>query len=164
MAFPTDENCEKGQIEVSAEEGYIAGGSDLNLESTTTPIVSCAWILQAQTGHRINITMINFNYKGLKGYQYGYQPHGQSGITCTDVAVVSDGDTKQNIRLCEDQPRETQVYLSTSDSIKLQMIHRSASSMLETFDGPFLLHYKSKLCLSYVIFKRELAVSVCFIH
>ncbi len=147
MTLPDEESCENGMIEVTAEEGYIAGGSDVIVEDLTTPSMPCTWILQAQPGQRINITMINFSYKGLKGYRYGYRRHGHSGITCTDVAMVTDGDTEQYIRLCEDQPRQTQVYLSSSDTIKLQMIHRSASSKLQTLDGPFLLHYKGKFLL-----------------
>ncbi len=142
MSLSDDEGCEDGEIKVTAEEGYIAGGSDLHIEGKATPSVPCTWNIEAQTGQRINITMINFNYKGIKGYRYGYRRRGHTGITCTDVATVIDGDTEKNIRLCEDQPRQTQVYLSSGDTVKLQIIQRSATSKSQALAGLFLLHYK----------------------
>ena len=145
MSLSDEEGCDDGEIKVTAEEGYIAGGSDLTPEGMTTQSVPCTWIIEAQTGQRINITMINFNYKGLKGYRYGYRRRGHTGITCTDVATITDEDIEKNIRLCEDQPRQTQVYLSSSDTVKLQIIQRAATSKSQALAGLFLLHYKGSV-------------------
>ncbi len=159
-------SCDDTAVQVDAGEGYIAGGllPDSRAQSPASPPAAssssnsrgtsssssssgagCSWVIAAQSGQRINLTMINFDYKGVTGHRRGYRRRGHTGVSCTDVAMVTDAETKQNIRLCEDQPRETQAYLSTADTIELQIYNRALpSSKTQSKNGLFLLQYKGK--------------------
>ncbi len=151
------ESCNDTPARVEAGEGYIAGGLLPGSPASSgrgpgtaaaSSSVGCSWVIAAQSGQKINLTMINFDYKGgVAGHRHSYRRRGHAGVACTDVAMVTDGDTKQNIRLCEDQPRETQAYLSTSDSIELQIYNRALPGKTPSEKGLFLLQYKGKRVL-----------------
>ena len=152
VSTSSSESCNDTPAQIVAGEGYIAGGllPDSAASSggkSTLSFMECSWVIAAQSGQKINLTMINFDYSGVTGHRRSYRRRGHAGVSCTDVAMVTDGDTKQNIRLCEDQPREIQAYLSNSDSIELQIYNRALPSSSQTGNWLFLLHYKGKCAL-----------------
>ena len=150
VSTSSSESCNDTPDQVQAGEGYISGGLLPGLAASSggrsaSPYTGCPWVIAAQSGQKINLTIINFDYRGATtGHRHSYRRKGHTGVSCTDVAMVTDGDTKQNIRLCEEQTREMKAYLSNSDTIELQIYNRALPSSSQSANGLFLIQYKGK--------------------
>ena len=125
---------------------------------------ACPWTIEALPGQRINITLYNFAYiTGVGdgpsgqpgpmtatgtgggnggGASGGYVPAVARPDVCFEVAVVTDGDVKKTVTVCEGDQRESTVTLSKTNRIQIEITN---PRLLRTI-GAFLFKYKGTLC------------------
>ena len=126
--------------------GYLAS---VITEKHNLGSVHCPWVIEAQPGQRINITLINFartsellagGSTGGGSQVDGYGGPKQRLDICFELAVVSDAIDKKTVTICGGDARETVAYISKTNVAEVQIINRK---MLKSI-GMFLLKYESE--------------------
>ena len=98
----------------------------------------CPWRIQVLPGQQINITLINFARTGLQN-DWGKIPTPGSGPRpkiCYQLATIKERQFSRTLTECEEGPRESHAYTSTSDSVEIEMI---VAKILKVY---FLLRYQ----------------------
>ena len=94
---------------------------------------SCPWLIQAQPGQRINITLLDFaidtETKPTRPIDY-----------CRAYAIIRDHQTGRSTTVCGGHVRESVVYLSQSNSVEVRIIRTAKRDDVDHF----LLKYESK--------------------
>ena len=93
--------------------------------------LQCPWLITAQQGQKVDISIIDFN------------PNQKQ--TCQKVGYVFDVDLKRNITMCKPNERNGYVHTSSGKSVKIQIY----SHIMES--DSFLIHYKGKFTKSKFI-------------
>ena len=137
VAFPPVSKCQGNEpitLTNIGTEGYIS--------SYITQKTSCGdkdnpWLISADIGQRINITLIDFVNIGSKdsGEEANYK--------CTVYGTIRDGNGAVTNTVCGGSGKKIiPVFLSTSNSIEVRLISKPVQQ--NSNDGHFLLKYTSK--------------------
>ena len=121
-----DDRCTQGDyVSLPGPEGYISAAV---AKDTGAGSLKCPWKISVQLGQRINISIVDFHPV-------------TDTINCIPLAYIVDVTSKENRTVCKPNERSQQVYVSTGNSVQIQMI--TASTSLNNQEA-FLLHYGGK--------------------
>ena len=110
---------------LAAEEGY---GSE-----------SCPWVIRADQGQRINITLLDFSLgEVVPGNDINGKLH--SRTFCHKYAVIKERVSIRETVVCGGDNREENVFISNQNSVEIQLM-RYNSPKKEVF---FLLKFEGK--------------------
>ena len=112
------------QFSVDNVEGYISSTFLTSPESAIDDI-SCIWLLKAQQGQVINITLIDFNPSDKQQ-------------SCHALGYVKDLLSGREIIICQTLRRENHVWTSSGSELEIQI---GTVDTLNDKDS-FILHYK----------------------
>ena len=73
----------------------------------------CPWVINADQGKRINITLIDFGTHSTE----------ETGSTCDIYATITEHPSTSPTMVCSGVERERVVYLSSSSTIEIQFIN-----------------------------------------
>ena len=111
---------------IAAEDGF---GSDL-----------CPWIIRADQGQRINITLLDFSLGASLTGNDVHKARAHSRTFCHKYAVIKEKGSIRETVVCGGESREQSVYISAGNTIEIQLM-RYNTPKKEAF---FLLKYEGK--------------------
>lgn len=113
----------KKHVAVPATSGYLASvtASEYGYGSPR-----CPWLISAQPGQRINITLHNFARYHSKNT--GMASDQIRPDACYEFASVKEGKPHKNIVGCVGENRQTHVYTSSGNSVEINVLDRIISS------------------------------------
>ena len=114
---PSSHQCSASRpYEVTSSSGYIAN---------TENAITCSWLITAQRGQVINVTVIDTKPQANQGH-------------CQSLGSITDLESSKETVICKNNERKQHLY--TSSGPKLQIALVTANS-----DDSFLLHYEGKI-------------------
>ena len=88
----------------------------------------CPWIITANKGQRINITLHNYARSLANRNPEQAAAVAAGGGACYEYAVIRDGDMRKTIVGCSAEPRINNVYLSRTNELEIHVADRMATS------------------------------------
>lgn len=125
--------CQRhGAVTLTSPTGYIA-----NNRTTRTPR-GCAWVVEALPGQHIELTLMDFTQ-----FPDGSKVNVRASQYCVEYVVISERTTKENVVVCDGDPRVDQIYRSRSN-----VVHIRLSEQLTGRSSPvhFLIKYEALGC------------------
>ena len=107
----------------------------------------CPWIIEAQSGQRINITLYSFaqapsdtvnrrHEEGQGKTRPGYGPLRPD--VCFEIAVLTDGDVRKPVTVCGDENRQVPLLWSEHHVVGVEIPNLKLVQSL----GTFVFHYQ----------------------
>ena len=128
MIKPKSRICnEREKVSAQKQVSYL---SSLISENTSCGLHNTPWILQAEPGQQINITLVDFSWNNNKSNT----DNGYNG-RC-NYGYILDVESDDVISLCGGREREKHLYLSTSHTVQVVL----DSLALQKYS--FLIAYK----------------------
>ena len=131
--MPSSRECSQAStipISTNTAEGYIASSVT---KSTGCGDASRPWILTAEVGQRINITLIDFAYSESSD-------RSNENYDCIVYATIKDGDSGITHTVCGGgYNRAIPVFLSSSNAIEIRLVGKSIQQ--NNNEGQYLLKY-----------------------
>jgi hypothetical protein len=130
------------QARVTSPRGYLA--SVVSLEETDTGCGTglCPWVIEAKTGQRINITLLDFGQTSSSssdGSARQQQPQGVLDKTCLRYAVIKERSSARDRPVCGLQgTREHNVYTSNGNVVEIHIV----STQIFDKRGQFMFYYE----------------------
>jgi len=110
----------------------------------------CPWIIEAQPGQRINVTLYNFASESASAsasdaagaeVEGGHAPPPSYGPlrpdVCFEIAVLRDGDLRKPVTVCGDEQRQVALLWSRSNVVSIELQNPKLVQSLATF----VFHY-----------------------
>ena len=132
MATAESSLCETSSyVKLVSTEGYLAS---ITTDETGCGSASTPWIIQAEPGQRINVSLVDFTRFNV-GVELGHRSeiHG-----CRRYAGIRERAVRTNLTVCAGDQRERHLYLSRSNSLEIAILKMSS----EPYN--FLIKYQSK--------------------
>ena len=131
----SDDRCgsECHYVRVTEPAGYLAS---ITTEETGCGTPQCPWLIRAQPGQRINITLINFSWE---------RPEDVSpSKRCTVYATIKEESAVKPTTVCSSQERELHVYTSLSNSVTLRIVGKdkglkTPQQFLFKYEGSYIM-------------------------
>ena len=126
--------CDYGYLNVAGPSGYIANAATERFGYGSS---RCPWVIKAQPGQRINVTLVDFS-------QMGPQEDASTGAVrpryCREYAMMRETKTVRSIVVCDGDPPQKHIYISDGHVVEIE---------LEKNDSPdanfrFLLQYEGQ--------------------
>ena len=126
-------------VKIVSNRGYLA--SSVSMETGCGSAAS-PWIIEAELGQRINLTLLDFTAFSIRLSSPYEIPETTASLgVCHDLLVIRDGTNDVRISNCEVRPRVSAVYTSTTNAIEVQILaHRG-------FGTQFLVQYEGEVVL-----------------
>jgi len=122
----------EGTVTIADQSAGVIASSEAIVGPSGVPL--CDWIIQAEAGQRINITLLDFTREHKHGH-------------CDTYVIISDSDTGDVATICGGKQRHRHVYTSKSNIIHIQFTDLRQSS----FQANFLLRYTVIGCVDPVL-------------
>ena len=116
---------------LTMSQGYIASWVTKQQENGCGS-GACPWLIEAQAGQKINITLLDFSDKS-KLTRNTWVPN-----TCNRFGVIKEDAAPSDTPICKGQERERHLYTSVSHSVEIHVV----SPEVLTQAGQFLLYYQ----------------------
>ena len=100
---------------------------------------SCPWVLEAQPGQKLRLSVLDFALWSPDGSTAGSRAPEQSGV-CHIYAHVREAQAFSSVTVCGGERREKEIYLAESHLLEVEL---PASTGKEP-TGYFLLKYEGK--------------------
>jgi len=110
-------------VSVTTEAQFMSSSSDVNSVSSCGS-KSHPWRLEAAAGQRINISLLDFTDK---------RPRDR--VTCRQYGYVLEKLNKRNVSVCEAELRQSHVYISDSNNLRIVRTSNSQQSFLIKVEG-----------------------------
>ncbi len=111
-------------LDIAAPSGVL---SSVVTDDTGLGSATCPWVIKAQTGQRINITLMDFStYIPLDG-------------ACQVYAIVREKMPSHSQTICRDRVREKHVYLSQGSTLEVRLVRPNNGDRRH-----FILKYQGK--------------------
>ena len=124
---------------LSAPSGLL---SSVLTEETGLGSADCPWMIKAQPGQRINITLFDFATTQL------------NGEVCHAYAILRETDPTRSITVCGSTMRERNVYTSVSDTVDVRVLRSPTNSKMSK-GKYFLLKYDCEYLLLFLKKKKK---------
>ena len=125
--------------------GYI---SSFVTQKTSCGDTDNPWLITADVGQRINVTLIDF--VSTLASDNGSP---KENFECDVYATIREENGAVTNTVCGGQKRKTvPVFLSTSNSVEIKLVGRSIQQ--GNSEGHFLLQYTSKITIQYAKFNN----------
>jgi len=132
-------------IKSTAVSGYFTSTS---AEERGPGSSVCPWMIEAQPGQRINVTLYSFADIASDAAA-NRRPAGSHGIrrpgygplrpdVCFEIAVLRDGRTRKPVTVCGDEDRQVALLLSENNVVSIEMPNPTLVQSL----GTFVFHYQ----------------------
>lgn len=116
--------------------GYIAS---VSTEETTCGRMGCPWVLRAQPGQRLNITLLDFALSTRhRNLQTGASHLGLPEVCYTYATLREKGKDKPSL-ICGSRERVSTAYLSDTNEVRIEVAEGKRGGNF----GYFLLMYES---------------------
>ncbi len=99
-----------GIVRLTDPVGIIASVVVGELQSGSRP---CPWVIQAQPGQKINITLLDFG-STEEDMGVGFRP------SCFKYGIIRERDFSSPTIICSDRVRERNLYLSQTNRVEIQ--------------------------------------------
>ena len=128
VASVREKTCTKcDHLKLTAPRGYI---SSYKAQTTKCGSPDCPWLLEAQPGQRLNISLINFAWTTPE--------RGQAfGTNCKVFATLKEASGTRGETVCGKNVRERHVYTSLTNAVELRIVGNVKSEQ-------FLLYYEGQ--------------------
>ena len=102
----------------------------------------CPWIIEAQPGQRINVTLYSFaglasdavNRRHEDGHGRRRPDYGPlRPDVCFEIAVMRDGDARKPVTVCGDEHRQVPLLWSENNVVSIEMPNPKLVQSLGTF-------------------------------
>ena len=110
----------------------------------------CPWIIEAQPGQRINVTLYSFAELASNAVNQRHDDDDQGRPrpgygplrpdVCFEIAVLRDGDVRKPVTVCGDESRQVPLLWSTNHVVSIEMTNPKLVQSL----GTFVFHYQGK--------------------
>ena len=135
---------EKDPCVLEADEGKLAS---FVTEETGCGTVIHPWLIRVSSGHRINVTMLDFGIAQR-------DPDFDTSMSCKVYAMIRE-EGKNSVSVCASDKRFNSVYSSNTSQVEITMITREDA---DTTPG-FMISYKAFVCIFYsflyiLVFKK----------
>ncbi len=127
-------------IRLSEPQGYISSAvtEDLQLGSSM-----CPWMIQAQPGQKIIITLLDFALWVPNRKTTARHPPETSGI-CHIYANIKERTMAGSVTVCGGDQRERTIYTSETDSVQIEVANMKLSKNV----AYFLFKYEGMYCFN----------------
>ena len=119
---------------VEADEGNLVS---FITEETGCGTVSLPWLIQVSSGHRINMTMLDFGIAQR-------DPDFDASTTCKVYAMIYEGE-KHGVSVCASDQRLNSVFVSDTSELEIRMVIRKDADIRPRF----MISYKAFVCIFY---------------
>ena len=130
--------CESSSyVKLVSTQGFLAS---LTTDDTGCGSPGTPWIIEAEPGQRINVTLMDFtrfNVAATVGQRYDIRG-------CRNYALVRERGRNKNVTVCASDARERHVHMSSSNTLEITITKKKEEPYY------FLLRYESKLSESYL--------------
>ena len=125
---------EKNYCFLEADEGNLVS---FITEETGCGTVSLPWLIQVSSGHRINVTMLDFGIAQR-------DPEFDASNTCKVFAMIYEGE-KHGVSVCASDQRLNSVFVSDTSELEIRMVIRKDADIRPRF----MISYKAFVCIFY---------------
>ena len=114
MPKPLCRACSNGTIlQAKTPDGFLGS---ITVEENNCGSTFCPWILQANPGQKLNITLIDFAMSSQRAQNNFGMP-----TVCYTYAVIKERGKAKDTSICGGRDRETSVYLSETNSVHIEV-------------------------------------------
>ena len=106
----------------------------------------CPWMIESQTGQRINVTLYSFAQlsSGADEEDDQGRPRPSYGPlrpdVCFEIAVLRYGDTKKPVTVCGDEHRQVPLLWTEHNAVSIEIPNPKLVQSL----GTFVFHYQGR--------------------
>ena len=118
---------EKDPCVLEADEGKLAS---IVTEEAGCGTVSFPWLIRVSSGHRINVTMLDFSITQR-------DPDFDTSMSCKVYAMIRE-EGKNSVSVCASDKRFNSVYLSNTTQLEITMVTREDADT----SPRFMISYK----------------------
>ena len=122
---------------LEADEGNLVS---YITEETGCGTVSLPWLIRVSSGHRINVTMLDFGIAQR-------DPDLAASNICNAYALIREEveEEKNAVTVCSSDQRSNSVYLSRTSELEIRMVIRKDADI----SPGFMINYKAFVSIFY---------------
>jgi len=130
-------------IKSTAKSGYF---TSTLAEERGPGSALCPWMIEAQPGQRINVTLYSFAELASDAVNERHDARTRPGYgplrpdVCFEIAVLRDGDLRKPVTVCGDENRQVPLLWSTNNVVSIELSNPKLVQSL----GTFVFHYQGK--------------------
>lgn len=132
VARSRETTCGKcGHVTAPSPNGYI---SSYQTQKTGCGTPDCPWRLEARSGQRLNISLVNFAWTARERTPSTQQ--------CKVYATIKEVAGSHGETICGENLRERHVYTSLTNAVELRIVGKGGGEQ-------FLFHYEGKQSINH---------------
>ena len=152
-SLPTERCSTAKYLKLHHPTGYIAS---VVTEETGCGSQQNPWVITAQPGQKINITLFDFGISGSfnTSSNPGTITAGNSNkrtnypVYCQQYARIEEKDVARSTIVCGGERREKNVYISVTNEVEVHVMNRRTIGQHQYF----LLKYNGNIMISFLLF------------